>query len=48
MVEKEHMHDRPALKKTPLDAIVLILNSAQIDRQISPAIQVQRLGFRRY
>ena len=35
---------RAFLNNTPLDAIVLILNSAQIDRQISLAIQVQRLG----
>ncbi len=34
---------RAFLNNTPLDAIVLILNSAQIDRQISLAIQVQRL-----
>ncbi len=35
---------RAFLKNTPLDAIVLVLNSTQINRQISLAIQVQRLG----
>ncbi len=35
---------RGFLAKTPIHGIVLILNAAQIDRQMSLAIQVRRLG----
>ncbi len=35
---------RDFLEKTPLDLVLIILNTAQIDRQVSLALQVKHLG----
>jgi ferrous iron transport protein B len=35
---------RNFLSKTPVDLIIIVLNSSQIDRQISLAIQIKKLG----